>query len=510
MKITAEMLFGGLRRSYKLHLENVGKPGQEVKHIVPWKRGEPVKEDTLYLVEEADVLQKSACHLSCFLVCRPCIGLPRELSGDTYAVLGEKTEIPAVHIALLEIYNRLQSWDARFYEAVLHQKDPRTVMSWGREVLEWEYAVIDRDMNILYCTPEYGSYVGGNLPYLSQELVQSLLMNPDFHAAAGLKTSFYYYEEMNDYHALCGNVFVNDQYYARIVMYIGEKGSMVPEGAREIFEIFVSHIEDLVKYNRAMMGRQANDPLRQLFRSLAAGENPSPVLRASVLKKAGWRDDDLYTVIKLKFYEDAGWNTQLSTTLPYLTRELECEWKDSCAIIDETAVLWVINMRLSEKETDWSSLRQRLAFFVRDHVCNAGVSPQFRAFSLIPYAVKAADVALRIGQTENPDFWCYHFDDYRLAYMLERVQEELPSSLLCHPAILQLISYDQECGTELARTLGAYLQCNLNMTTAAQQLYVHRTTFCRRMDHIRKLTGIDIRDKNTILSLLISYRLFSV
>ena len=47
----------------------------------------------------------------------------------------------------------------------------------------------------------------------------------------------------------------------------------------------------------------------------------------------------------------------------------------------------------------------------------------------------------------------------------------------------------------------------MNMTRAAENLYIHRTTFCRRMDHIRKLTGLELEDPDTVLTLQLSCRI---
>lgn len=45
------------------------------------------------------------------------------------------------------------------------------------------------------------------------------------------------------------------------------------------------------------------------------------------------------------------------------------------------------------------------------------------------------------------------------------------------------------------------------MSAAAEKLYIHRTTFCRRMDKIRELTGIDLDHADTILLLQLSFSL---
>ena len=76
-----------------------------------------------------------------------------------------------------------------------------------------------------------------------------------------------------------------------------------------------------------------------------------------------------------------------------------------------------------------------------------------------------------------------------------------------HPAVRLLRDRDIQKGTELVPTLRAYLNCGMNMTHAADQLYIHRTTFCRRMEQISHLTGITEFTSDLTLDLLISLKL---
>ncbi len=508
MKITAEMLFYRLSLRYPFQIQYVGTEGREVERIrMPGVEG--CRENSLCLVrsqEEAEGMGKSIPMM--LLICGP-VQEPMRFSEEcSFAALLESHSPWEIQAALLEVQSELLSWDARFTEAILHREDAQTVMAWGYRMLEWEYAVIDRDFVNIYQTDNYRSFPGKRYERVPPEIEQDLLMQSSFHAAGELKESFYYYEAVYGNHFLCRNVFMNGRYFARIVMDVGSEESVISIGARELFDVFADHLEELVNYNSYMFGNPVRDRLHMLVWDSASGAESTLSFRSSVLERAGWRNEDTYEVIWLRFYDEERWKTQLDTTLPYLIRELEGQWRQSCAVAFGQGILWVMNISLTEKNEDVHSFHQRLAFFVRDHVCNAGVSPYFHDFSLIPYAVRAAEAALRIGQAKQPHFWYFLFDDYRREYMLEKIREELPVSMLCHPAIERLAAYDREHKTELAKTLQTYLSCSLNMTAAAEKLYIHRTTFCRRMDHIRQLVDINITDPNIILELLISYQMF--
>ena len=145
--------------------------------------------------------------------------------------------------------------------------------------------------------------------------------------------------------------------------------------------------------------------------------------------------------------------------------------------------------------------------FIREHVCQAGVSAVFSDISQLRMAAAEAEAALRLGSQIRPSFWYFLFEDCRLAYCLEAVQRELPPERLIHPAVRKLREWDAEKGTEYLPTLKAYLDCRMNMTQAAERLYIHRTTFCRRMDQIHRLTGFYDAGPEQLLEIGLSFPL---
>ncbi len=509
MLITSEMLFYLLTDRHPLQDEQIGTADIPIRRVLVLHKGDLPEANTLYLVSDLALLPDSD-EARCYLLCYPTlIKNAFTVKSDTCASLTQETDPEIMQTILLDLYHQLLHWNMQFSEAILHREDSQKILSWGREFLPWDYGVIDTDMEMLYATPGYLELFGDGTTHVTEEVVYSLMMQQEFHAVANLKKSFYYHQKSNNHYSLCGNVFFEERYIARVVLYLGEKEEEISPGAREIFECYVSHIEELIQYSDLQLNRHSKEQLRQLIRIIAAGKQPDPVWQSSVLTEMGWNSHDTYHISQLNFYEAAGWDTQLGTTLPYLTHELENEWKDSCAITEGTSVLWLINSSLSGAEISSYGFQQQMTSFVRDHMCHAGISAEFQDISLIPYAILEAKAALSIGQVRHPQFWYFLFDDYRLDYMLEKIQEELPVTMLCHPAIAQLSNYDATHHTDLLHTLQVYLQANLNMTAAADQLYIHRTTFCRRMKKIQEITQLDLKDPHIILSLLLSYQMLS-
>jgi DNA-binding PucR family transcriptional regulator len=63
--------------------------------------------------------------------------------------------------------------------------------------------------------------------------------------------------------------------------------------------------------------------------------------------------------------------------------------------------------------------------------------------------------------------------------------------LFYEATIAPVVRYDEQYGSELARTFQAYLDANCNMNATAGALFAHRHTIAYRFDRIKELTGLD-------------------
>lgn len=98
---------------------------------------------------------------------------------------------------------------------------------------------------------------------------------------------------------------------------------------------------------------------------------------------------------------------------------------------------------------------------------------------------------------------------YRLLFQLE-YSPELVS--FCNEIIGPLVEYDRTQGTDLIETLTAYFAHKGNLSQTAEALFVHRNTLLYRMERIREISGLDLDNPETRLSIqlaLRAYRLLS-
>lgn len=115
--------------------------------------------------------------------------------------------------------------------------------------------------------------------------------------------------------------------------------------------------------------------------------------------------------------------------------------------------------------------------------------------------------ALRIGRTLHGPGQVHCFDDmgvYRMLYQF--AADRSPGAFLCD-ALSRLMAYDQQADKELVKTLGAFLDCNGNLTETSERLFIHRNTLKYRLERIRDITQVDLDTAETRLMLHIGLKM---
>ncbi|MDR0653991.1 MAG: PucR family transcriptional regulator ligand-binding domain-containing protein [Synergistaceae bacterium] len=102
--------------------------------------------------------------------------------------------------------------------------------------------------------------------------------------------------------------------------------------------------------------------------------------------------------------------------------------------------------------------------------------------------------ASRIGQIFYPDRQAYHYDDVEMLCVLEKIIEDKKIRLF--DDLLGKIG-----GGELLDTLIAYFGSNNGLEETAWKLFVHKNTVKYRLQRIKKLTGLDVKNFNDAMKL---------
>jgi purine catabolism regulator len=92
---------------------------------------------------------------------------------------------------------------------------------------------------------------------------------------------------------------------------------------------------------------------------------------------------------------------------------------------------------------------------------------------------------------------------YRLLFLLERHPE---LAAFRQEIIGTLVEYDRTQRSDLIETLTSYFAHKGNLSQTAEALFVHRNTLLYRMERIREISGLDLDNPETRLSIELALR----
>ena len=144
---------------------------------------------------------------------------------------------------------------------------------------------------------------------------------------------------------------------------------------------------------------------------------------------------------------------------------------------------------------------------LRQYDLVVGISNAQASVTQLRDAGYQASKAIELGSRVHPGAPFYAYREYSIYYISELCLKNDALPALCLPELFQLIEHCKNNGPELLDTLRAYLSCDRSKSGAAEQLSVHVNTVKYRIAQIQELTGLDLKDDETALQLMLSFKL---
>lgn len=140
-----------------------------------------------------------------------------------------------------------------------------------------------------------------------------------------------------------------------------------------------------------------------------------------------------------------------------------------------------------------------------NHPLAIGIGRPVDALSGLRDSYREARQALSMARrlAEPHPLYFGELNVYRLLFQLEHTPE---LEAFCREMIGTLIEYDRAQGTDLVETLSAYFTHKGNLSQTAEALFVHRNTLLYRMERIREISGLDLDNPETRLSIQLALR----
>ncbi len=104
---------------------------------------------------------------------------------------------------------------------------------------------------------------------------------------------------------------------------------------------------------------------------------------------------------------------------------------------------------------------------------------------------KEAQVAIEVGKIFEPEKNIIRYENLGIG----RIIYQLPSSLwaLCRSQAFKIFPIES-LDADTLDTINKFFENNLNVSETSRKLYVHRNTLVYRLEKIKKLTGLDLRE----------------
>lgn len=148
---------------------------------------------------------------------------------------------------------------------------------------------------------------------------------------------------------------------------------------------------------------------------------------------------------------------------------------------------------------------QILRNFSKEEQVRIGVSNSFSSIENFVSHYEQAYAALELGQNLNHDEMVCHYINYQVFDLFSAVKNPDILGRFCHPALAILRQYDHKNNTNLYETLCIFLDNGCNIKLTSESLYIHRNSMVYRLNRIKEICHIDLKDINTVFLLRLSF-----
>ena len=127
-------------------------------------------------------------------------------------------------------------------------------------------------------------------------------------------------------------------------------------------------------------------------------------------------------------------------------------------------------------------------FYIR---CVVGIGTTVTGIKNLAHSFKEAQVAIEVGKVFDTERTIVTYDNLGIA----RLVYQLPTTL-CEMFLKEVFKKGsiESLDQETLFTIQKFFENNLNVSETSRKLFVHRNTLVYRLEKIKKLTGLDLRE----------------
>jgi len=168
--------------------------------------------------------------------------------------------------------------------------------------------------------------------------------------------------------------------------------------------------------------------------------------------------------------------------------------KDFVLSINENDLVLIKELpSLQENEQEVYDIAESIEEKLRTELnvnCVIGISTAAKHLRVLAAKYKEAQVAIEVGKVFDTEKSIIHYDNLGIG----RLIYQLPTTL-CEMFLNEVFKRNpiESLDQETLYTINKFFENNLNVSETSRKLFVHRNTLVYRLEKIKKLTGLDLR-----------------
>jgi carbohydrate diacid regulator len=168
--------------------------------------------------------------------------------------------------------------------------------------------------------------------------------------------------------------------------------------------------------------------------------------------------------------------------------------KDFVISINETDIALVKEIGAGIEEKDIEKLASSIADTLSSEFythCSIGIGTVVEGIKELANSFKEAQIALEVGKVFDTEKTIVRYDNLGIA----RLIYQLPTTL-CEIFLKEVFKKGtiESLDHETLFTIQKFFENNLNVSETSRKLFVHRNTLVYRLEKIKKITGLDLRE----------------
>lgn len=421
----------------------------------------------------------------------------------------ELPDFPELFNFILSLFDKYKNWQNKMETIAKASYNYQALIDECDKIVDEPMAIVDTHFRYVAYSKDLARkngfesrYVTSH-EYLPLEQMNILTATPEFAKLERRKDMF-------QSGILEENILHINIFYKR--KYVGRMGLLLSQDERkskyytEILRFTAHMAEEMYSRLGTFFPDSSENQLKEYLLSAINKNYTDFKVINQMLGEYGFSSKDEYCLVSFHPITETKKYKSNQETKNAFGNNIESLFPGTLALMQEKMLLLLVDLTYFRKETG-HSFHSSLADIIRESLLKAGSSRYFSDMNYLSSALKQAEIALKYGNKRDPTYWHYQFDDYALDYLIHEGIQDFRPDQVCSLIILKLRSYDRQKGTELEKSLNCFLDNSLHISVTAQQLFISRSTFLKRLDRIHKLTNLNLNDPFERLYLELSFRL---